>query len=45
LVARDGDGEPVDVELDPRLALDGADVRARLAGHAPIDRPTALSAP
>jgi UDP-N-acetylglucosamine/UDP-N-acetylgalactosamine diphosphorylase len=45
VVARDGDGEPVDVELDPRLALDAADVRTRLAGHAPIDRPTALSAP
>lgn len=41
-VATGPDGEPVDLEIDPRLALDGDDVRARLAGHAPITGPTVL---
>jgi UDP-N-acetylglucosamine/UDP-N-acetylgalactosamine diphosphorylase len=41
-VARGADGEPVDIEIDPRLALDAADVRERLAGHPPITAPTAL---
>jgi len=41
-VARDSDGEPVDLEIDPRLALDGDEAAARLAGHAPITGPTAL---
>lgn len=41
-VARTADGEPVDLEIDPRLALDADDVRARLAGHPAITGPTAL---
>jgi hypothetical protein len=44
-VVRDGDGEPVDIEIDPRLALDAADVRERLAGHPPITAPIALGRP
>jgi len=42
-VAAGPDGEPVNLEIDPRLALDADDVRERLAGHAPIDGPTYLS--
>jgi len=41
-VACGADGEPVDIEIDPRLALDAGEVRARLAGHPPITAPTAL---
>jgi UDP-N-acetylglucosamine/UDP-N-acetylgalactosamine diphosphorylase len=41
-VARDADGEPVDLEIDPRLALDRDEAQARLIGHPPITRPTAL---
>jgi UDP-N-acetylglucosamine/UDP-N-acetylgalactosamine diphosphorylase len=41
-VARGADGEPVDLEINPRLALDAADARERLSGHAPIVAPTAL---
>ncbi len=41
-VARGADGEPVDLEIDPRLALDADEARERLAGHAPIAAPTAL---
>jgi len=43
-VARGADGEPVDLEIDPRIALDADGVRARFAGHAPITRPTAFPA-
>jgi UDP-N-acetylglucosamine/UDP-N-acetylgalactosamine diphosphorylase len=42
-VAHGSDGEPVDLEIDPRFALDGAEVRVRLAGHAPITAPTLLT--
>ena len=35
-VARGADGEPVDLEIDPRLALDADEARERLAGHPPI---------
>jgi len=41
-VARGPAGAPVDLEIDPRLALDAAEVRERLAGHAPITAPIAL---
>ncbi len=41
-VAWGADGEPVDLEIDPRIALDAEEARARFAGHAPITRPTAL---
>ena len=41
-VARQADGEPVDIEIDPRLALDAADVRERLGGHPAITGPIAL---
>ncbi len=41
-VATGADGEPVDIEIDPRLALDAVDVRERLAGHPPIAGPVAL---
>lgn len=41
-VARGADGEPVDLEIDPRAALDADQVRARFAGHAPITVPTVL---
>ena len=41
-VARGPDGEPVDLEIDPRLALDAGEARERLGGHAPIVAPTAL---
>jgi UDP-N-acetylglucosamine/UDP-N-acetylgalactosamine diphosphorylase len=44
-VARAPDGEPVDLEIDPRCALDAADARERLVGHPPIDAPTYLPAP
>lgn len=43
-VATGPDGEPVDLEIDPRLALDGDDVRAHLATHPPITHATALRA-
>ncbi len=42
-VARGADGEPVDLEIDPRLALDAGEAQARLAGHPPITGPTALT--
>lgn len=43
-VASGTDGEPVDLEIDPRLALDAGEAQARLAGHPPIVGPTALLA-
>lgn len=43
-VASGADGEPVDLEIDPRVALDAGEVRERLAGHPPIAGPTALGA-
>jgi UDP-N-acetylglucosamine/UDP-N-acetylgalactosamine diphosphorylase len=41
-VAVGADGDPVDLEIDPRLALDAGELRERVAGHAPITGPTAL---
>ncbi len=41
-VARDGDGEPVDLEIDPRLALDADELAERLPVLTAIDRPTVL---
>lgn len=42
-VANGDDGEPVDLEIDPRIALDATDVAVRLAHLAPISTPTVLA--
>ncbi len=42
-VATTDDGEPVDLEIDPRCALDANDVAARLAHLGPIHTPTLLA--
>jgi UDP-N-acetylglucosamine/UDP-N-acetylgalactosamine diphosphorylase len=39
------DGEPVDLEIDPRLALDAAELAARLPPGKTITGPTALGPP
>ncbi|MCC6833184.1 MAG: UDPGP type 1 family protein [Thermoleophilia bacterium] len=41
-VPRDGSGEPVDLEIDPRLALDAAELAARIPPDLVIDGPVAL---
>jgi len=41
-VARGPDGEPPDIEIDPRLALDGEELAARLPPGRVVDGPTAL---
>lgn len=41
-VLRDGDGEPVDVEIDPRLALDPEQLAEALDPDLSIDGPTVL---
>ena len=43
-VARDAGGEPVDLEIDPRYALDAAELAERLPGGLEITGPTALPA-
>lgn len=42
-VLRDGDGEPVDIEIDPRLALDADEVARGLDPDLRIDGPTVLA--
>ena len=41
-VVRDAAGEPPDIEIDPRLALDAEELAARLPPGRVVDRPTAL---
>lgn len=41
-VARDGDGEPPDIEIDPRFALDAGELAESIRPGLVIDRPTAL---
>lgn len=41
-VPRDASGEPVDVEIDPRLALDAEELAARIPSGFVIDGPVAL---
>jgi len=41
-VARDAAGEPVDLEIDPLLALDADELAHRLPPMAAVERPTAL---
>ena len=41
-VPRDPSGEPVDIEIDPRFALDPAELAARVGPDLVIDGPTAL---
>jgi UDP-N-acetylglucosamine/UDP-N-acetylgalactosamine diphosphorylase len=43
-VARDADGEPVDLEIDPRYALDAAELAERMPDGLVITEPTALPA-
>ena len=44
-VPRGPDGEPVDLEIDPRLALDAQELARRLRPGLRIDGPTALGPP
>lgn len=42
-VPRGADGEPVDLEIDPRFALDAEELRGRLPAGFTVDGPTALT--
>lgn len=44
-VPRDADGEPVDLEIDPRYALDAEELARRLPAGTVIDAPAVLAAP
>jgi UDP-N-acetylglucosamine/UDP-N-acetylgalactosamine diphosphorylase len=44
-VPRDADGEPVDLEIDPRCALDAEELARRLPAGTVIDAPAVLAAP
>jgi UDP-N-acetylglucosamine/UDP-N-acetylgalactosamine diphosphorylase len=41
-VARGGDGEPVDIEIDPRYALDAGQLAERLPAGLVVDGPTVI---
>jgi UDP-N-acetylglucosamine/UDP-N-acetylgalactosamine diphosphorylase len=41
-VARDADGQPVDLEIDPRFALDAEELARRVPAGMRVDAPTAL---
>lgn len=42
-VARDADGEPVDIEVDPRFALDAEELAARIPAGLTVTGPTLLA--
>ena len=44
-VARDADGEPPDIEVDPRFALDAGELAARLEPGLVVDGPTVIPPP
>ena len=44
-VPRDADGEPVDLEIDPRVALEDRDLSAALPPGFTVDGPTVISPP
>ncbi len=44
-VPRDDDDEPVDIEIDPRVALEGADLAGALAPGFAVEGPVAISPP
>lgn len=44
-VPRDADGEPVDLEIDPRVALEDRDLPAALPPGFTVDGPTVISPP
>lgn len=44
-VPRDAAGEPVDLEIDPRLALDAEELAARIPADLVVDGPVALGPP
>jgi len=44
-VPRDADGEPVDLEIDPRVALEGPDLAANLPPGFVVEGPTVISPP
>jgi UDP-N-acetylglucosamine/UDP-N-acetylgalactosamine diphosphorylase len=44
-VLRDGDGEPVDIEIDPLLALDAGELREAFPDGLTVDAPVVLEPP